>query len=133
VARRWTPPSGRLIHPSLQSSLLWLGSHIWSCARELEETPPSGRHRAAGFLVRVLLLPLLRWTEAQTMSIHQTCVEPRRCCHLWCLDSSTCSTTRPRCRLQLSQSTMFVQNVFPLSSFKGMNTVATLLPYNYIE
>jgi hypothetical protein len=43
------------MHPSLQSYSLWLGSHIWSCAHELEETPCAGRCRAAGFLVYVLL------------------------------------------------------------------------------
>jgi hypothetical protein len=73
-----------LIHQSLQSSPLWLGSLVWSCPRELEETPRAGRRRAARFPVRVLLLPLLCRTEAQTMSIHRTYVIPQRCC--------TCST-----------------------------------------
>jgi hypothetical protein len=84
-----------LIHPSLQSSPLSLGSHVRSCARELEETPPTGRHRAAGFSVRVHLLTLLRWTRARMTSIHWTCVIPRKRCHLWHLASSSHLTTRP--------------------------------------
>jgi hypothetical protein len=97
------------------------------------ETPSSERHRAAGFLVRVLLLLLLHWTGAWTMSIHQPCFELRRRCHSWRLASSTCPTTRPWGRLWLSPPRMFMQNVFLLSVFKRMNTVATPLPYNYIE
>jgi hypothetical protein len=101
------PPS--LIYSSLQSSPLWLGSLVWSCACELEEIPPTGHRRAARFSLQVLLLLLLRWTGARGMSIHQTCVELRRCCHLWHLSLSTYSTTWPWGRFRLSPSTMFVR------------------------
>jgi hypothetical protein len=36
------------IHPSLQSSPLWLGSLVWSRVRELEETPRAERCCVAG-------------------------------------------------------------------------------------
>jgi hypothetical protein len=91
------------------SSPLWLGSLVWSCARELEEIPPTGHRRAARFPLQVLLLLLLRWTGARGTSIHQTCVELRRCCHLWHLSLSTYSTTWPWGRFRLSPSTMFVR------------------------
>jgi hypothetical protein len=45
--------------PPLFLSSSWLNSHAWSCASELKETPHTGRHRAIGFLVQILLLPLL--------------------------------------------------------------------------
>jgi hypothetical protein len=72
------PFSPWLIDPSLQSSPLWLGSLVWSCARKLEETPCAGRHHAAGFPVRVLL-PQIATTKARMMYIHHTCVIPLRC------------------------------------------------------
>jgi hypothetical protein len=75
-------------HPFSHSSPLRPSSHIWSRARELEETPRVGRCRATGFPVWVLLLPLLCWTGAWTMFIHRTCVIPRRRC--------SCSACLPR-------------------------------------
>jgi hypothetical protein len=116
-----------LIHPSLQSSPLWLDSHIWSRACELEETPQAGRRRATRFLVQVLLLPLLRWTGAQTTSIYHTCVIPRR--------YRTCGTHLHR-PIQLHDLEVgfgcplrqrSCGNVPAHSVFKGMNTVATPL------
>jgi hypothetical protein len=78
--------------PPLFLSSSWLSSHVWSCASELEETPHTGRHRAPGFLVQILLLPLLCWTGVRTTSIHRMCVIPQRCC--------TCGTMslRRHCR-----------------------------------
>jgi hypothetical protein len=126
------PQAPWLIHPILSSSPLRSSSHIWSRARELEETPHAGRHRAAGFPIRVLLLPLLRWTGARTMSIHRMRVILRRRC--------TCGACL-RQAVQLQDLEVgFVGlhrqrlcgNVIPLSVFKGMNTTATPLPYNYV-
>jgi hypothetical protein len=74
-------PLAPLAHSSLSPILFsLLGSYIWSCARELEETPRAGHRCTNGFLVQVLLLPLLRWTGAQMTSLHRTCVIPRRFC-----------------------------------------------------
>jgi hypothetical protein len=47
--------------PSLFLFSSWLSSHVWSCARELEETPHTGCCRATGSPVQILLLPLLYW------------------------------------------------------------------------
>jgi hypothetical protein len=72
-------PLGPLGSSSIStSSPMWLGSHIWRRAHELEEILQARHRWAAGFPVRVLL-SLLCWTGAQTISIHHTGVIPRRC------------------------------------------------------
>jgi hypothetical protein len=120
--------SSHLLHSSL-----WPSSHIWSRARELEETPHAGHRRVAGFPVPLLLLPLLCWTGAQTMSIHRTCVIPRR----------RCSYGAGRHRLvrlhdlEVGFGCLHQQhscgNVPAHSVIKGMNTTATPLPYSCAE
>jgi hypothetical protein len=42
-------------------SSLWLSSHVWSHASELEDTPHIGRRQVAGLPVQSLLLSVLCW------------------------------------------------------------------------
>jgi hypothetical protein len=75
-------PLHPLAHSSHSPLLPSLALSIWRCVRELEETPPSGHRSDARFHVQVLLLSMLCWTGARGTSIHRTCVELQRCCHL---------------------------------------------------
>jgi hypothetical protein len=120
-----------LIHLILQSSPLWLDFLVWICARKLEVTPPSGRYHAARFLVRVLLLLLLCWTDdVYTLDVCRTTAVPPVVVLVF-IDLFDYTTLR-------SASLVFIDNIcagtFPIFSvFKGMNSIATLLPYNYVE
>jgi hypothetical protein len=122
-----------LINPISSSFLPGLAPTFWSRAHELEETPRVKRCRAARFTVLVFLLPLLCWTRARTTSIHRTCVIPQRRC--------SCGDGLHRLvqlhDLEVSFGCLHRQcscgNVPAHSFFKGMNTIATLLPFNYIH
>jgi hypothetical protein len=121
------------IHPISCSLLPCLAPTFWSHAHELEETPRAGRRRAAGFLVLVYLLLLLCWTGARMTFVHRTCVIPRRRCsygagllqlvRLHDLEVGFVGLHR-----QCSCGNVPVHLVF-----KGMNTTATPLPFNYID
>jgi hypothetical protein len=127
-------PPYPLAHSShLLLSSLWPSSNVLSRARDLEKTPRAGHRHAAGFLVRVHLLPLLHWIGAQMTSIHCMCVIPQRRCSCGaCLHRLVrlhdlevgfgCLSRQCLCR-----------NIPTHSVFKGMNTTAALLPYNSVE
>jgi hypothetical protein len=59
--------------PPLFLSSLWLSSHVWSRASELEGTPHTGRHQVARLPVQTLLLLLLCWTGSRR-SHGETCM-----------------------------------------------------------
>ena len=84
--------------PLLSSPLPWFPLFGAGIGRlEVPEVlPPSGCHRATGFLVRSLLLPLcLCWTGARRTFLHRTCVELRRCHSFGTSSSSSRSSARP--------------------------------------
>jgi hypothetical protein len=96
-----------IIHPSLQSSPLWLGSLVSSCALELEET----QHRT---LSRCWISgPSPPSAASMDQSLNDV-YTPYVCnasevLHLRHLSLSTCMTTRPRGQLRLSFPTMFMR------------------------
>jgi hypothetical protein len=121
------------IHPISSSLLPCLAPTFWICTRKLEETPCARRCCAAGFLVLVYLLLLLCWTGARMTFVHRMCVIPQR--------SYSCGASLLRLvwlhDLEVSFFSLHRQcscgNIPVHLVFKGMNTTATPLPFNYID